>query len=212
MTKSPCNAKTLALWLFLSAMMTNSYSYALSLEDFRNWEKKDFVDTNQYLFNTDNSTPSVKVTSKHSASGLFLKKKVDLNQTPVLNWSWKIDKALHTLNERKKSGDDFAARVYVLTSTGPLPWQKKSLSYVWSSYQETGLQWKNPYTGKVIMMSIDTGEQHAGTWQHHRRNVQQDLERAFGKKFDQIAVMTDTDNSKQQATAWYKNFYFSGPE
>lgn len=204
--------KHLGKCLFITVMLASSYSDALPLEAFQHWQQKDFVGTNQYYFKTENSAPLVKVESKQSASGLFLKNSVNLNKTPILNWSWKIDHALDTANERKKSGDDFAARVYVLASTGPLPWQTKALSYVWSSYQKIGLQWKNPYTGKVMMISVDSGEELAGSWQHHQRNVQQDLELAFGKifnKIDVIAVMTDTDDSNQQVTAWYKNIFFS---
>ncbi|NRA20081.1 MAG: DUF3047 domain-containing protein [Oceanospirillaceae bacterium] len=184
------------------------------LSAFNNWQQKDFKGANLYRYNHQDQVSMVRVDSDKTASGLFLEQQVDLNKTPFLNWSWKISNILQSVDERTKAGDDFAARVYVLTSTGFLPWQKHTLAYVWSNNQPIEQRWLNPYTDKVVMIAVDSGTDLVGTWQHHRRNVQQDLERAFGKKYhkiDVIAIMTDTDNSSQQATGWYKNFFFSAP-
>jgi hypothetical protein len=186
--------------------------HAQSLVSFDKWEQKNFVGKSNISFSEDNNLPLVEISSDKTSSGLFLKKEIDLNKTPVINWSWKTSNVLRSLKERSKKGDDFSARIYVLTSTGPFPWQKKTISYVWSNYQKIGSQWPNPYTSKVIMVAVDSGAEKVGTWQHHKRNVQKDLETAFGEKFDQIdviAIMTDTDNSKQQATGWYKDIHFS---
>lgn len=185
---------------------------AQELASFEKWEQKSFVGENLFLFSQGSEGPEVKIVSDKASSGLFLEKKIDLNKTPVINWSWKVSNVLRSLKEKSKKGDDFAARVYVLTSTGPFPWQKKTISYVWSNYQSVGTQWPNPYTDKVMMLALNSGAQKVNTWQHHKRNVQQDLETAFGQKFDEIdviAIMTDTDNTKQQATGWYKGIYFS---
>ena len=196
-------------------LLTNTIAQqalAQPLVSFDKWEQKNFVGESSFTFSEDNQQSLVKITSDKTSSGLFLKKEIDLNKTPIINWSWKTSNVLRSLKEKQKKGDDFAARLYVLTSTGPFPWQKKTISYVWSNYQKIGEQWPNPYTGSVVMLAVDSGAEKVGTWQHHTRNVQKDLEAAFGKKFDQVdvvAIMTDTDNSKQLATGWYKNIHFS---
>ncbi|MEH6445682.1 MAG: DUF3047 domain-containing protein [Oceanospirillaceae bacterium] len=197
---------------FVLLISSSTFISAQALTDFKDWKQKNFVGNNQYKFSLEKDMPMVKISSNQTSSGLFLEKKINLNKSPILNWSWKVSNVLQSLKEKTKQGDDFAARVYVLTSTGPFPWQKKTLSYVWSNYQKIGSSWPNPYTGKVIMIALDSGKQRIGEWRTHQRNVQQDLEAAFGEKYDKIdviAIMTDTDNSKQKAVGWYKNMYFS---
>ena len=62
------------------------------------------------------------------------------------------------------------------------------------------------------MLALNNGSYLQGSWQAHRRNIQIDLKNAFAETFDTIdviAIMTDTDNTGQKTTGWYKNFYFS---
>jgi len=205
--------KQLSCTFFTFALLSlAATSHGETLPPFDQWQQKDFVGTNKFVYSHQDNTATVQMDSDQTASGLFLEQQIDLNKTPLLNWSWKISNTLHSLKERTKSGDDYSARVYVLTSTGPFPWQKKSISYVWSNYQNVGESWPNPYTDSVVMVAVDSGKKHQGTWQHHQRDVQKDLQAAFGKKFDKIdviAVMTDADNSKQKTSGWYRGFEFS---
>ncbi len=195
----------------LLVLFNSPLSQAEQLPPFSDWSEKNFLGKNRYQFSQVDGQHQVRVDSDKSASGLFLEKTIDLNKTPVLSWSWKISNVLSAVSERSKKGDDFAVRIYVLASTGPFPWQKHTLAYVWSNYQQVGESWKNPYTDKVIMLALNSGEELANTWQRHRRNVQDDLFTAFGVKYDQIevlAIMTDTDNSLKKTTGWYKNISF----
>jgi len=199
----------LALYCILLLQSATILSEELLLREFTSWQQKDFVGTNTFHFSTDKQSSLVKITADKTASGLFLEDNINITKTPVLKWSWKIDQVLKNIDEHSKKGDDFAARVYVVTSTGPFPWQKRSLCYVWSNNQAIEAVWPNPFTGKVKMIALDSGNTLAGTWQHHQRNIQEDFESAFNqkyKKIEAIAIMTDTDNSQQQATGWYKNF------
>ncbi len=185
---------------------------AENLKPFNTWQEKSFVGNNILSFSSENQISTVKIQSQNTSSALFLKQQINLNKTPFLNWHWKVSQALKPANEKEKKGDDFAARVYVIASTGPFIWQTKTLSYVWSSGQKIGDTWPSPYSEKVVMLALNNGSDLAGNWQAHRRNIQIDLKNAFAKTFDTIdviAIMTDTDNTGQKTTGWYKNFYFS---
>ena len=109
-------------------------------------------------------------------------------------------------DERAKAGDDFAARVYaVAPGEGPfaLP---VAISYVWAGSAPVGADWPNPFTARVRMVAVESGPAHAGTWRTHRRNLREDFRRLFGREVDElegVAVMTDADNSRQRARAWY---------
>ena len=177
------------------------------------WEAKEFSGKTQYQIAAEGNTKVLKASSNSSASGLGKKIKIDLNKTPVMNWSWRIDKKLGKLNEQSKQGDDYAARVYVIVDGGILPWNTKALNYVWSSNQARGATWGNAFLPKNAKMTAVRGSQDkVGGWVREKRNVRADFKRIFGKditEIDGVAIMTDTDNGKGRATAAYGDIFFS---
>ncbi len=177
------------------------------------WEQKQFAGKTHYQFVVLKQGRSVlEANSKKSASGLFKKVHIDLNKTPYLNWSWKIDQPLKGLNERSKEGDDYSARVYVVKSQPVFFWKTKALNYVWSSSQAQFSQWDNAYTSQAKMLAVRGKDSTIQHWYTEKRNLKQDFKKYFGENVDEIdvvAVMTDTDNSQQTTSAWYGNIYFS---
>lgn len=186
------------------------------------WEHKVFAGETSYSIVNHKGKRALKALSDGKASGLLLKSRIDLQKTPFISWSWLAEKNLPQFNERIKSGDDFVARVYVVIDGGLIVWNSKSLSYVWSSNQSKGQVWNNPFTGsKVKMISVRGKEDKLGQWQNEKRNVYQDLIKYFGDKgsentnlnayrfIDVVAIMTDTDNSKSKAEAYYGDVIFS---
>ncbi len=177
------------------------------------WEQKSFSGTTQYNIVDQAGRKALKASSDKTASGLVKRIKVDLNKTPFLNWSWKIDGQLKDLNEQSKNGDDYTARVYVIIDGGLFPWNSKALNYVWSSNQARGTTWGNAYLPKNAKMTAVRGQQdRAGVWQNEKRNVKLDFQKLYGKnlsKIDAVAVMTDTDNSKRKITATYGDIFFT---
>ncbi|MCB1815010.1 MAG: DUF3047 domain-containing protein, partial [Candidatus Competibacteraceae bacterium] len=131
---------------------------------------------------------------------------------PYLNWSWKVANVLSGIDEHSKAGDDFAARVYLVVSGGALFWKTRSLVYVWSSNQPVNSAWENPFTGNARHIAVRSGAAEVGQWLSEKRNIREDFKRVFGEdieSIDAVAIMTDTDNSGQSATAWYGDIYFS---
>lgn len=197
------------------------------ITDFENtdlsaWERKSFVGETQYELVKEQDKILLKASSSKTASGIALEKTIDLKATPFLNWSWKIDHQLTNLDEKSKAGDDYAARIYVVKSGGWQIWKTRALNYVWSSNQLTGSHWDNAFVGdKAKMLAVRGQEDIVKNWHVEKRNVYQDLIRLFGDQgseqaneeayryLDAVAIMTDTDNSSQQATAYYSDIYFS---
>lgn len=97
------------------------------------WEHKTFKGKTHYQLQTLDGVAVLKAESHDAASGLFKEQRIDLDKTPMLNWSWRIAKRLNGLNEQSKSGDDYAARIYVVVKGGLAFWQTKAINYVWSS-------------------------------------------------------------------------------
>lgn len=184
----------------------------LILPDISDWDRKTFSGETSYeLVNIDDRR-AIKAISNSSASGLVREIKVDLTKTPYLNWSWKIESTLDNVEETKKDGDDYVARVYVVISGGLFFWRTRAINYVWASKQAKGSSWPNAFTDNVVMLAVDSGAEYAGQWVTEKRNVLEDIKKLHGidkVQIDAVAIMTDTDNSKKSATAYYGDIYFT---
>lgn len=174
------------------------------------WKERSFKGHSEYHLAEDNGTNVIVAQSRSTASGLYREIKVDLRHTPYLNWSWRVDRPLPPTNERTRSGDDFAARLYVVKDGGIAFWRTRAVNYVWSGSQPEGSEWPNPFTDRA-MMHAQRGANDSG-WKREKRNVREDLLRLFGEEIDQIdavAIMSDTDNTGGEADAWYGEIWFS---
>lgn len=198
-------------------MLTN-----FSQDDLSSWTTKSFSGRTRYRIIAIDNLSILKADSEDSASGLWLDRKIDLLKTPFINWSWSIENRLQGLDERSKSGDDYAARIYVVIKGGWAMWQTKAMNYVWSSNQKEGAEWDNAYVGdKVRMIAVRGREAKLNHWYFEKRNVYRDLIAAYGDKgseeknleayryIDSIAIMTDTDDSHQKAVSYYGDIIFS---
>ncbi|MBD3608952.1 MAG: DUF3047 domain-containing protein [Gammaproteobacteria bacterium] len=184
----------------------------LSLPNLNDWQAEYFSRKTSYQLVTIDNQRAIKAISQGTASGLVRKLEVDLTRTPYLNWSWKVDAPLHGLKESSKQGDDYVARVYVIISGDVFFWRTRAISYVWASQQPKYSNWPNAYTDKSQMIAMESGAALSGQWVTERRNVLEDIKKLHGinpTHIDAVAIMTDTDNSKQSATAWYGDIYFS---
>lgn len=183
-----------------------------SAKSLKDWENKSFEGETLYSIKDENEKFFLAAESTQSASALYKKIKVDIDTTPFLNWSWRIDRALPALNEKTKTGDDYAARIYVVFKTGFTPLSAKALNYVWSSNHQPETYWPNAFTDKAIMVPIRNNQDKLHIWQNEKINIKQDLAKYFDKPpryIDGIALMTDADNSKGIASASYGDIYFS---
>ena len=180
--------------------------------DLTGWKNKKFKDETKYTIIEENQKYYLQASSKNSASALYKKIKIDPKSTPYLNWSWRIDKPLPNLNELEKNGDDYAARVYVVFKTGLTPLSSRAINYVWVSQKPEKSSWPNPFTDKTIMIALRSNSDEPHIWQHEQVNIKEDLLQHFGflpKFIEGVAIMTDSDNSKNVAKASYGDIYFS---
>ena len=177
----------------------------------RGWEIEEFEGETRYRVVKLDGKRVLEADSAATASSLYLEREIDLTATPILEWSWRIEKPLAVDDERIKDGDDFAARVYVVAPGEGWFDMPRAVNYVWANGSEIGDAWPNPFTSKVMMVAVDTGTGDAGTWRSHRRDVRADFQRLFGMEVEElegIAVMTDSDNCGQSARAWYGEIAF----
>jgi hypothetical protein len=177
------------------------------------WESKAFKGQTHYQLTDLTGAKALKAESNGSASGLFKEQRIDLQKTPIMNWSWRIENRLGNINEQDKSGDDYAARVYVVVSGGLAFWRTRAINYVWASTSPKGKIWPNAFAGDhAMMIALRSSADQTGAWYTEKRNILADLKQFVGKDIryiDAVAIMTDTDNTNSKATAYYGDIYFS---
>ena len=154
----------------------------------------------------------LKSEANNAASGLGKEIMIDLNKTPFINITWKIEQDLNGIKENSKKGHDFAARVFVIKKTGATPLSNRAINYVFSSNNDVGLNWPSPYTKKSIDNVLASTKKNMNEWVTVKANVKEDFKRFHNldvKEFDGVAIMSDTDNSKMKSIAYFQNIYFS---
>ena len=154
----------------------------------------------------------LKAIADNGASGLGKEVKINLNKTPFINITWKIEKDLPGIKENTKKGHDFAARVFVIKKTGATPFSNRAINYVFSSNTNVGLNWSSPYTKKSIDKVLSSTKENLNEWETVKANVKEDFRKFHNLDVDELdglAIMSDTDNSKMLAIAYYQNIYFS---
>ena len=154
----------------------------------------------------------LKAIADNAASGLGKEIKIDLNKTPFINITWKIEKDIPGIDETTKKGHDFAARVFVIKKTGATALSNRAVNYVFSSNQEVGSNSPSPYTKKSVDNVLATTKTNLNEWVTVKANVKEDFKKFHNldvNELDGIAIMSDTDNSKKKSITYYQNIYFS---
>ena len=209
-------------YIFITSLLFLSYAHAETVKVFEFTEKELSALEIRKVRGADNKTVYsvgsnengnyLKAVADNAASGLGKEIKIDLNKTPYINITWKIEKDLQGINENSKKGHDFAARVFVVKKTGATPLSNRAINYVFSSNSAVGQSWPSPYTKKSIDNVLATTKDNLNVWVTVKSNVKEDFKKFHDldvNEIDGIAIMTDTDNSKLTAIIYYQNIYFS---
>jgi len=166
----------------------------------------------EYSVGSNDNGNFLKAVADNAASGLGKEVKIDLNKTPFINITWKIEKDLSGILENTKKGHDFAARVFVIKKTGATPLSNRAINYVFSSNNDVGFNSPSPYTKKSIDNVLATTKENFNEWVTVKANVKKDFKKFHNldvNELDGLAIMSDTDNSKMKSISYYQNIYFS---
>ena len=165
-----------------------------------------------YSVGSNENGSFLKAVADNAASGLGKEVKIDLNKTPFINITWKIEKDLKGINENSKKGHDFAARVFAVKKTGATPLSNRAINYVFSSNSMVGQSSPSPYTKKSIDYVLATTKDNLNKWVTVKANVKKDFKKFHDldvNELDGLAIMADTDNSKMKSVSYFQNIYFS---
>ena len=212
----------LSILLFSILFLSFGFSYAENVKVFE-FTKEEYETLNvrkirgadaktEYSIGKNENGNFLKAIANNSGSGLGKEIIIDLNKTPYLNITWKVEKDLNGINERSKKGHDYAARVFVVKKTGATPLSNRAMNYVFSSNEEVGIYHPSPYTKKSIDYVLATTKDHLNEWVTVKTNVKDHFKKFHNLDLDKInglAIMADTDNSKLSSVAYFQDIYFS---
>ena len=122
-----------------------------------------------------------------------------------MSWRWKVSAINAKGDASHKEGDDYAARIYVVFPHWFFP-MTRSINYIWANKLPIDSHIPSSYTNRSMMLAVESGSENVGSWRVERRNVLEDYRHIFGEEpplVGAIAVMTDTDNTKEHALSWY---------
>lgn len=187
----------------------------------------------RYILINEGGRPVIKAESSQSASGLYRQLDLDPQVYPILSWCWKVDRVIAKGDETKKEGDDYAARIYVTFKFDPdqaTLWErtkfqaikliygeyppKAAINYIWANRLPKGKAVANAYTDRAQMVAVESGGDKVGQWICEERNLYDDYQKLFGdtpSAISGIAVMTDTDNTWEEAIAYYADIMLRSP-
>ncbi len=199
--------QALSIWLIPGILQASA---EMVLDDYRTglspkWKEKSFEGHTLYRVTDEAGIQCILAQSHNAASALYYEISYNPKDHPILAWRWKIAGVLEKGDARTKAGDDYPARVYVVFPS-VLFWRTKALNYIWANRLPKGQALPNAYTANTIMIAVESGPDRQGQWVEEKRDIYVDFQRHFGEPppdVGAIAIMTDTDNTGEEATAWY---------
>lgn len=150
--------------------------------------------------------------AKHLNFPLVNKKEINIYDTPILSWKWRVYDLPAGAREDNEELNDVAASVYVAFDMGRVALFKKvpkSIRYTWSSSLEKGTEFSK-FFGNQKVVVVASGEDENGKWVQFERNLVEDYKRLFGDKPPKrplaILILSDANNTNSFAKADYDDF------
>ncbi len=194
------------------AFSENVQVFTFNNQEFETLKVRKLKKKTTYSLGSNENGNFLRAEAKGVASGLGKEMVIDLNKTPFINITWKVEKNLNGIDERSKKGHDYAARVFVIKKTGKTALSNRAINYVFSSNEKIGEYWTSPFTKKSIDYVLATTLINNNEWVSVKSNVKDDFKKLHNldvNELNGLALMTDTDNSKLKAISYYQNIFFS---
>ena len=201
---------SLSLFSYSNAEIVNVFEF--TEEELKNLKVRKIKKETSYTTGNNENGNFLKAVSEGTASGLGKEILINLNKTPFINITWKVEKDLNGIDEKSKKGHDYAARVFVVKKTGATALSNRAINYVFSSNESINDSWSSPFTKKSIDYVLSTTKKNLNTWVTVKANVKKHFKKLHNLDVDElngVAIMSDTDNSKMKAISYFQNIYFS---
>ena len=160
-----------------------------------------------------------------SASMLRREVRVEAADLGAVRFSWKVPDLIASADMAHRDFDDSPVRIVLAFEGDRGRFSAKNamlneltraltgeempyavMMYVWSKQRPQGEVIHSPRTDRIRKLVVESGVQRLHDWVDYERNIARDFEQVFGEPpgaLVAIGIMTDTDNTRTKATAWY---------
>ncbi|RUO63139.1 DUF3047 domain-containing protein [Pseudidiomarina insulisalsae] len=198
--------------LMNSKAQPQEHEKTFSAAEVLKWQEREFAAPSSYRL-SDNGDYLIASCQPGQASALYLEQALKIDETPYLNWRWRIPKSPPKLAaERSKQGDDFMARIYAVSEQGIFGLATKAVNFVWAAEPAIGSAWPNPFTDQAMMVVQRNSESATATWLTEQVNLAEQFQRHYDLTLDHIdglALMVDCDNSGGHREFHLERIWFS---
>jgi hypothetical protein len=156
----------------------------------------------------------LKSRDEHSTIARDITGKVNLKETPILEWTWMADSLPKGGDLRRKETTDMAAQLYVVWPRFPALLRSRIIGYVWDATTPEGTIVKSQKTGTVTFIVMRSGSEDLGKWLTERRNVAEDYAKIFGESPDDpraITISIDSNDTRSTAESFIGPIVFRAP-
>ena len=162
------------------------------------WAGESFGRRADYDFTIEPNGLRLGSRDEHSTIVKDITGKVNLKETPILEWTWKATILPAGGDLRQKETTDMAAQLYVIWPRAPAFLRSRIIGYVWDTTTPAETMVKSQKTGTVTFVVLRSGPKELGKWLTERRNVFQDYARTFGEIADDpkaLSIAIDSNDT-----------------
>ena len=184
-----------------------------------------------YVHDDTLGTAVLEAVADAAAGAMTYRFEGDAQVSSILRFKWRPGNLIASSDPKTKAGDDYAARIYITFATDPQRASLKektenaianavygevpphaALSYVFTHKAKLGDIITSPFTTRVKKIVVDADPESVGKWKSFTRDIYDDYKRAFGEeptRISGIAIMVDTDNTGEKASARFGDITLS---
>lgn len=208
----------LALWAASASLVVEDWSkHPVGVKGIpAGWKGGQTWGSPAYDFSVVQESPmkALHLRSRADSSTISKEVKVNLKDTPILEWQWKVVTLPTGGDARNKNTDDQAIQLYVTWERFPRLVHSRIIGYIWDSSAPAGSTTKSQKIGLITYIVVRSGTTDLGKWLTEVRNVYEDYSRIYGEAPDELSAVSiaiDSDDTRSTAEAYIGAIRFRTP-
>lgn len=163
----------------------------------------------------DGSDRVLRLRSRGDNSTISKEIRIDVKQSPLLVWRWKVVTLPAGGDCRRKATDDEAAQVYVTFPRSPTAFRSRIVGYVWDTTAPVGTIVRSESSGLATYVVVRSGPAELGRWLTETRNVHDDYRQIYGEvpgeEVGAVSVAIDSNDTRTSAESYIGAIVFRKP-
>ncbi len=162
----------------------------------------------------ESPTKVLHLKSRNEGSTIAKEVKINVKETPILEWRWKAVVLPAGGDSRKKATDDQAAQIYVTFPRFPSAVRSRIIGYVWDTTAPEGTIVQSEKTSLVTYVVVRSGPKDLNRWLTESRNVYEDYRQIYKEEPGELGVVSisiDSNDTKSSAESYVGAILFKRP-